>query len=578
MDHHLRTSDPTIFAIGECALFQGSTYGLVAPGYQMADRVSDLLVGKEVSFQGADISTKLKLIGTEVASFGMIEPQGQTPNNEITIHDPHAQVYKKLIISEDGKYLLGGILVGDTDAYGDLLHIYQNKLILPPEPIQLILPPKDHDSAETGVLDLPDNTHICSCEAVTKGALCQFMDQGASSVDDLKACSKAGTGCGGCLPLMTNLYKAKMKSSGIEVSSSLCEHFTLSRAEMYDVIRVQGIQSFKELLAKHGQGSGCDVCKTVAASIFSSTWNKPILEQAPLQDTHDRFLANIQQDGTYSVIPRIPGGEITPEKLIVIGEVAKKFKLYTKLTGGQRVTLLGAQLHELPLIWEELIAAGFESGHAYGKALRTVKSCVGSAWCRFGVQDSTAMAIRIEERYRGVRSPHKLKSAVSGCGRECAEARSKDFGIIATEKGWNLYVCGNGGINPRHADLFASDLDDETLIRYIDRFLMYYIKTADKLERTATWLTHIDGGLEHVKNVVIHDSLGIGEELEQQMLHLINTYQCEWKDAINDPQKRKMFRHFINTEDPDETVRFVTERDQKRPAKLNVAAEELIVP
>ena len=573
VDSYMLTSDPNIFAIGECALYENMIYGLVAPGYQMADVVTDLLLGKDASFQGADMSTKLKLIGTDVASFGQIEAPEGSGAREIVINDPHANIYKKLVTSADGKLLLGGILVGDADAYGGLLQMYQNEMALPPEPIQLILPASDGEPVGVGVMDLPDSAQICSCEAVTKGTLCDAIENGACSVGDLKACTKAGTGCGGCVPLMTDLFKAKMKESGIEVSNAVCEHFDLSRSEMYDVIRIQGIKTFDELLAKHGKGGiGCEICKPITASIFASTWNKPILEHAKLQDTNDRFLANIQQDGTYSIVPRVPGGEITPEQLITLGQVAKKYKLYSKITGGQRIDLFGARVHELPIIWKELIDAGFESGHAYGKSLRTVKSCVGSTWCRYGVQDSTSMAIRVEKRYRGVRSPHKFKGGVSGCARECAEARGKDFGIIATEKGWNLYVCGNGGMTPRHADLFASDVDDETLIKYLDRFLMYYIKTAERLERTSTWLTKMEGGLDHLKDVVINDSLGLCAELEEQMQHLIDTYHCEWKDAIEDPEKLKRFRHFGNTNATDDSVKFIQERGQIRPAKLNEEA------
>ena len=573
VDSYMLTSDPDIFAIGECALYEGMIYGLVAPGYQMADTVSDLLLGKEASFEGADMSTKLKLIGTDVASFGAIEAPEGSNAREIVINDPHAQLFKKLVVSEDGKKLLGGILVGDASAYGGLLQMYQNEMVLPPEPIQLILPASDGAPA-MGAGDIPDSAQICSCEAVTKGTLCAAIDDGCSTIGELKACTKAGTGCGGCVPLMTDVFKARMKENGVVVSNRICEHFDHSRQDLYQIIRSTGIQTFDELIKKHGTGLGCEICKPVVGSILASTWNKPILENAPLQDTNDAFLANIQQDGTYSVIPRIPGGEITPDKLIVIGEVAKKYNLYMKLTGGQRIDLLGARAHQLPMIWKELIDAGFESGHAYGKALRTVKSCVGSTWCRYGVQDSTTLAIDIEKRYRGIRSPHKLKSAVSGCARECAEARSKDFGIIATEKGWNLYVCGNGGLTPRHADLFATDIDRETLIKYIDRFLMYYIKTANRLERTSTWMTKLEGGLEHLQDVVINDSLGIAAELEEQMQHLINTYECEWANAINDPQKLKRFKAFANSDETDETVEFVQLRDQICPAKLNETADE----
>jgi nitrite reductase (NADH) large subunit len=291
------------------------------------------------------------------------------------------------------------------------------------------------------------------------------------------------------------------------------------------------------------------------------------LEQnTALQDTNDRFLANMQRDGTYSVVPRIAAGEITPDQLIAIGAVGKKYQLYTKITGGQRIDMFGAQLHELPLIWGELVAAGFETGHAYGKSLRTVKSCVGDTWCRYGVQDSVGLAIRIENRYKGLRSPHKLKSAVSGCTRECAEAQSKDFGIIATERGWNLYVSGNGGMKPRHADLLATDLDEVTLIKYIDRFLMFYVRTADRLQRTSTWLEKLEGGLDYLKQVVIEDKLGIAAELEAQMDFIVGSYQDEWRTTIENPEKLKQFRHFINSDQPDDNIVVVNERGQHRPA------------
>jgi nitrite reductase (NADH) large subunit len=567
INNQLRTSDPDVYAIGECALHDGMIYGLVAPGYQMADAVSEILLGREAAFTGTDMSTKLKLIGTDVASFGNIEPS--LPHKNIVISDPHMGIYKKLIISEDGKLLLGGILVGDADAYGGLLQLYQNQMILPPEPLQLIAPASDDAPSGAGVGDLPDSAQICSCENVSKGDICTAIEKGAASVSDIKKCTKAGTGCGGCMPLVTDLFKHQMKEAGVEVNNDVCEHFAMSRQDMYQTIRATGITTFKEFLVKYGKGQGCESCKPAVASILASTWNKPILEEANILDTNDAFLANMQQDGTYSVVPRILAGEITPDHLIILGKIGKKYNLYTKITGGQRIDFFGAKLHELPLIWKELVEAGFESGHAYAKSLRTVKSCVGSSWCRFGVADSTSLAIRIEERYRGIRSPHKLKSAVSGCTRECAEAQSKDFGIIATEHGWNLYVCGNGGMKPRHADLLASDLDEETLIKYIDRFLMYYIKTADKLTRTSVWMDKLEGGLNHLKELVIHDSLGINDELEEQMSHLVNTYECEWKNALNDPEKLKRFKHFVNTDDIDETVNFVEERQQIRPAKAD---------
>jgi nitrite reductase (NADH) large subunit len=338
---------------------------------------------------------------------------------------------------------------------------------------------------------------------------------------------------------------------------------------------VGALKSFGDVLARHGQGIGCDVCKPTVASILASCWNDFVLgaETAQLQDSNDYFLANIQKDGTYSVVPRIAAGEITPQQLIAIGSIAEKYQLYTKITGGQRIDMFGARVHELPLIWRELIDAGFESGHAYGKAVRTVKSCVGSTWCRYGVQDSVGLAIHIENRYKGLRSPHKLKFAVSGCTRECAEAQSKDVGIIATDKGWNLYVCGNGGMKPRHAELLAANLDRITLLRYIDRFLMFYIRTADRLQRTSVWREGLEGGLEYLRQVVCDDSLSIAAELEADMERLVRRYECEWKKVVSDPTAQRRFRHFINDDGADPGVVFVRERGQRRPARAEERKE-----
>ena len=564
-----RTNDPDIYAIGECALYNGRIFGLVAPGYTMAEVASDKLTGAgEQSFTGADMSTKLKLLGVDVASFG--DNFGRTEGaKELAFNDTINGTYKKLVVSGDGKLLLGGILIGDASAYGNLLQLVQNTITLPPHPEDLLVAPREGGGAPLlGVDNLPDTAQICSCNNVSKGDLCTAIVDGVMDLGELKSCTKAGTGCGGCVPLVKDILNTELKKAGVEVKNHVCEHFEYSRQELFHLIKVNKIKTFAELLERFGTGKGCEICKPTVASILASTWNEHILDSphVGLQDTNDYYLANIQKDGTYSVIPRIPGGEITPEKLIVLGEVAQEFGLYTKITGAQRVDLFGARVDQLPEIWKKLVAAGFESGHAYGKALRTVKSCVGSTWCRYGVDDSTGLAIELEQRYRGLRSPHKLKSAVSGCTRECAEAQGKDFGIIATENGWNLYVCGNGGMTPRHAVLLATDLDKETLIKYIDRFLMFYIQTADKLQRTSVWFSKLEGGIDYLRSVVIDDSLGICDELEAQMQHLVNTYQCEWKTTIEDESKLQRFRHFVNSDRPDPNLTYVEERGQKRPA------------
>lgn len=568
VNNQLQTSDPFIYAIGECALYNGMIYGLVAPGYEMAQVVVDNLTGGERAFTGYDMSTKLKLIGVDVASFGDPFISGNGIRT-IAINDNHKGIYKRINISGDGKALLGGILVGDAEQYNMLLQTCKNKVILPPNPEDIILGARGGEGdGGAGVTSLPDEALICSCESVRKIDICNTVSEsGCETVEAIKKCTKAGTGCGGCVPMLKDLMVHTMKSQGKLVRNVLCEHFNYNRQELFDLVKINGLKTYEEVLNKLGTGDGCELCKPPIASILASLWNEMPLKKgnATAQDSNDRFLANIQKGGTYSVVPRIPGGEITPDKLILIGQVAKKYNLYTKITGGQRIDMFGAHVSDLPNIWEELIAAGFESGHAYGKSLRTVKSCVGSTWCRFGLHDSVSFAIRIEERYRGLRSPHKLKSAVSGCIRECAEAQSKDFGIIATEKGWNLYVCGNGGSKPQHALLLATDVDEETCIKLIDRFLMFYIKTADPLTRTATWLNKMEGGIDYLKNVVLNDALGMNAQWEAEMERHVATYECEWKVAIETPDLRKRFSHFVNApEEKDPTVQFEQMRDQKK--------------
>ena len=569
IDEHCATSDPHILAVGECALYDGRIFGLVAPGYEMAKVAAGAVAGnRDTAFRGADMSTKLKLLGVDVASVG--DAHGRTRGaTSYTYIDARDHVYKRIVVNKTGKKLLGAVLVGDTVDYGMLLQTMQNELTLPKHPDALILPQRDGGGMPAGaVAALPDSAQICSCHDISKGVIVNAVADGATTLGAIRSCTKASTGCGGCGPLVTQLLNAELEQRGIEINTDLCEHFPHTRQELYHLVRVERITAFHELIDRHGRGLGCDICKPAVASILAACWNDHVLTppHAPLQDTNDRFLANIQKNGTYSVVPRVPAGEITPDKLIALGQVAKKYDLYTKITGGQRVDLFGAQVHELPLIWRELIDAGFETGHAYGKAVRTVKSCVGSTWCRYGVLDSVGMAIAVENRYKGLRAPHKVKFAVSGCTRECAEAQSKDVGVIATEIGWNLYVCGNGGMRPRHADLIATGLDDEMLIKLIDRFLMFYIRTADRLQRTSVWMENLEGGLDYLKSVIVDDKLGLVADLEADMEHVVGSYECEWKATVEDPEKLKRFRTFVNTEQADDSLVFVRERGQRRPA------------
>ncbi|MEC3907765.1 nitrite reductase large subunit NirB [Tamlana sp. 2201CG12-4] len=567
VDNKMQTSDESIYAIGEIALYNQMIYGLVAPGYDMASVAVDQVIGKAGSLMPGDIdmSTKLKLIGVDVASFG--EPfMPASKGHSIIFENKTQHLYKRINVSLDGKSLLGGILVGDASDYNMLHQVYLNGMAIPEDPSQLILPASEGGASFGSVLDLPDTAQVCSCESVSKGDICCSLNEGESSnLGDVIEKTKATSGCGGCKPMVVDLVNETLKSLGKEVKEVLCEHFSFNRQELYDLIKVNKVADYEAALNLFGEGHGCETCKPALASIFATITMETPNRQPGIQDTNDRFLANIQRNGTYSVVPRVAGGEITPDQLIVIGEVAKKYDLYTKITGGQRIDLFGAQIHELPLIWKELIAAGFESGHAYGKSLRTVKSCVGSTWCRYGMHESVTFAIDIENRYRGLRSPHKLKGGVSGCIRECAEARGKDFGLIAVDGGWNLYVCGNGGATPKHAVLLAEQLDDETAIKYLDRFLMFYIRTAAPLMRTAPWLEKLEGGIAYLKQVVIEDSLGIAEELETEMQGLVNRYECEWKQAIENPEMMKRFKHFVNSDDTDDNLVFVPMREQKMP-------------
>ncbi|MFG3285064.1 nitrite reductase large subunit NirB [Streptomyces sp. NPDC048111] len=539
VDQYCRTSDPSIYAVGECArTVDGRVYGLVAPGYQMAETVAERLAGgADRTFTGADTSTRLKLLGADVASFGDPFAAPESGAVEVLFSDGREGVYKKLLLGPDGR-LIGGILVGDAGAYGTLQPHTGRQL---PGPAAAFVSPGAGELP--GADALPDDAVVCSCHNVTKGQVRgAITEHGLTDIGGIKRRTRAGTGCGACTGSLQAVLDAELATRGLARARGLCEHFALSRSEIYAAVRDQRLCSFSEVMERHGAGGdGCAVCKPAIGNILATL--APELgighvldgEQATLQDTNDLFLANLQKDGTYSVVPRLPGGEVTPGQIIALGEVARDYGLYTKITGAQRIGLFGARADQLPDIWRRLGRAGFESGQAYGKSLRAVKSCVGARFCRFGQGDSIQLAVDLELRYRGLRTPHKFKGGVSGCLRECAEARGKDIGVIATAGGWNLYVCGNGGARPRHADLLASDLTTAELFTTVDRFLMYYVRTAERLERTAAWIERIDGGLDHLKDVLLADSLGICGELEAQMARHVAAYRDEWQTVLADP-------------------------------------------
>ncbi|MPY94748.1 MAG: nitrite reductase (NAD(P)H), partial [Acidimicrobiia bacterium] len=523
--------------------------------------VADRLSGGQATFAGADTSTELKLLGVGVASCG--DPHA--PGDEVVVADAATGTWQRVVLDAQGR-VAGAALVGDTAAYPMLVQCVRGTV--PTPDLLSLLRPRASGGTAPGPADLPDVAGVCSCHNVSCGTVRVAVQEGFDTVPGVKSATAAGTGCGSCVPVLQELVDAELAKAGRSVVKRLCPHFAMARPELFELVRASGTRSFAELVARHGTGQGCEICKPAVASMFASLGSGYILdgEQASLQDSNDHFLANIQRDGTYSVVPRVPGGEITPAQLIAIGEVARDFDLYTKITGGQRIDLLGARVEQLPAIWARLLEAGLESGHAYGKAVRTVKSCVGTTWCRYGVQDSTQLAIDLELRYRGLRAPHKLKFAVSGCARECAEAQSKDVGVIATERGWNLYVGGNGGMRPAHAELLAEDLATEALTRSIDRYLMWYVRTGERLERTATWQRNLPGGIDFVRRVVLEDELGIGAELEADMARHVASYRCEWQETLEDPARLARFVSFVNTDEPDPTVTHVRVRGQRIPA------------
>lgn len=601
INESLETSVSDIYAIGECASWENQTFGIIAPGIEMADVLSFNLThpGEDQKrFHRPDLSTKLKLLGVDVASFGdffadrdgpkflpgrrtsaehirpferVDRPKVSTSKvKALTYKDPFGAVYKKYLFTMDGKYLLGGMMIGDTKDYIKLNQMVKSQKELDVPPSQFIL--GSQSGGEENADDLPGDTQICSCHNVTKDDVVESVKNGTcSTIAQVKSCTKAGTGCGGCMPLVQSIFNKTMMEMGQEVSNHLCSHIPYSRADLYNIVAIKQLKTFEEVMkacAKNPQSLGCELCKPAIGSILSSLFNPHLMDKPvhELQDTNDRFLANIQRNGTFSVVPRVSGGEITPDKLIVIGQVAKKYNLYCKITGGQRIDMFGAKKQDLLAIWTELVEGGMESGHAYAKSLRTVKSCVGTTWCRFGVGDSVGMAVRLEERYKSIRGPHKFKGGVSGCVRECAEAQSKDFGLIATDKGFNIFVGGNGGAKPRHAELLAKDVPPEQVVPILDRFLIFYIRTADKLQRTARWLENLPGGLKYLQEVILEDKLGICADMERQMEELVGSFFCEWSETINNPERRKYFEQFGNTEETVETVEVIKERHQSRPA------------
>lgn len=607
VDSRMRSSDPDVYAIGEVACYGGMCYGLIAPGWDQATVLAKNFedatwgckgkagtsspAGEPPLYEGSDLSTKLKLLGVDVASFGSSldfwfkrqfeDSTAQKLGLTSTLQsDPFSGLYRKLVFDENTQKLMGGLLVGNADDYFSLLGLSKQDDLGNKQPHDLFM---GGSGGEQDVDDLSDDAVVCLCQKVTKKDIVDAVqDQDCCTIPDIKRATTAGSGCGGCIlntGFIPKLLKTTLEACGKEVFTGISPLFPFTRPELFQIIKVKQLKTYEEVVetcAREGKikdlkkaMTGDEVSKPVVASILASLWQQnPVTDGLnQLQDTNDRALANIQRSGQYSVIPRCPGGEITAEELILLGTVAKKYNLWTKVTGAQRLGLFGANVWQLPDIWEDITygrssfqsqdgkvkvsvqTEGMESGHAYGKALRAVKTCVGTSWCRFGILDSVGMGSRIEQRYKGFRAPHKWKMGVSGCMRECAEAQGKDMGLVAANDGWNLYICGNHGTSPKHATLFLEGLTDDEAIKYMDRVIMYYTFTSGPLTRTSKWLENIEGGIEHVREVVVDDKLGLCEELDARMAAQVDTYECEWKKVVDSPELRKKFRQFVNVDD-----------------------------
>lgn len=574
IDDQARTSDPSIFAIGECARFEGRCYGLVEPGYRMARAAFDALSGQPSGFVHRAPATKLKLAGANVAAIG--SPSHESEAHVWKLVDRSANRYAKVTVDAATNQLQHCILVGDVAAYDLLVVYYNERLPLSDASIARALGGGNATESE----ELPDSAVLCSCKSLCKGDLArEIVKDQAITLNGLKATTGAGTGCGGCVPTLNTLIRQVRAKSGRAEEAVLCEHFPYSRKRLLQLMRERKLWTFDAALAELGSGNGCEVCQPAVSSILTALTPHTVIDKAHVagQDFNDRFLANVQRDGTYSIVPRLPGGEVSPKRLIALGKIAEEFGLYVRVTGGQRVAFFGARIEQLPLVWRRLVDEGFESGHTYGKALRTIKTCVGSNWCAWAVQDSTSLAIRLEERYKGLRSPHKTKAGVSGCVRDCAEAKIKDFGLVATDKGWNLIVAGNGGRDAATGKLLAQDVDEDAIVRYLDRLLMYYIRTGDHLARTVTWMNGLPGGIEHLREVIVEDKLGIAQELEEEIQAIVAAAACEWAAALEDEAIHARFRHYVNAAGTDPTIIHLGERDQHRAASPEERRRRLTV-
>jgi nitrite reductase (NADH) large subunit len=545
VDDHMRSvDDPNVYVVGECAQHRGRVYGLVAPLWEQAKVFADHVTGKNptAAYHGSKLATKLKVMGIELASMGINEP-AEERDEVIQFSEPKKGTYKKLIVRE-GR-LVGGILMGDISKAAYLMQTFDRDSPLPEERLSLLFD-LGAPSQKITFDEMPASTQICNCNGVTKGAIGTCIASGKRSAPAVMDATRAGKGCGSCKGMVGELVAW---FCGGEVEDDPSIHYyvpaiPLRKPELMQAIREQGLRSVSAVFRALTGGVEDAASKPALASLLVTIWHKEYEDERDARFINDRVHANIQKDGTFSVIPEMPGGVCTPDELRRIADVAVKYNVpLVKLTGGQRIDLVGVPKHELPNIWRDL---GMPAGHAWGKSYRTCKSCIGTEFCRFGLGDSMGLALKIERQFRGIDSPGKLKLATTGCPRNCSEALIKDIGAVAIgEDKWEIYIGGAGGSHVRKGDVLCTVDNEDDVLLYTGRFIQFYRENAKYKERTYTFVERL--GIERIRSVVVEDSEGLAAELDAAMRASVEAAYDPWKEA-SAPKTPNQFSSVIPAE------------------------------
>ncbi|MBG6105881.1 nitrite reductase (NADH) large subunit [Micromonospora vinacea] len=540
VDDQMRVQDEVdIYSVGECVQHRGETYGLVAPLWEQARVLADHITGTNpnAAYHGSRLATKLKVAGVDVASMGLKEAE-RDDDETVVFAEPRKGVYKSIIIRDDR--LVGATLLGDVQKVAFLMQAFDRGLALPKERVEMLFD-LGAPSADVSAAELGDDVQVCNCNGVTKRALVDTVQGGVKTLTGVMDATRAGKGCGSCKGLVAQIveWAADGKVEDDPAASWYVPGVPMPKAELMAVIREHGLKSVSAVFATLVPGGEEDAkSKMGLASLLRMMWGDEYVDERDARFINDRVHANIQRDGTFSVVPQIKGGVTTPAQLKRIAEVAEKYSVpLVKITGGQRIDLLGIRKEDLPSVWADL---DMPSGYAYGKSFRTVKTCVGSDFCRFGVGDSTALGIAIEDRFKAIEGPGKMKLAVTGCPRNCAEAYVKDLGVVAIDGGrWEIYVGGAAGAHVRKGDLLAVVDSPDEVITLTGRFLQYYRESANWLERTYAWVPRL--GIDHIRAVVVDDSDGIAARLDAAMAASVAAYRDPWLER-RDPVTPGQFR------------------------------------